>query len=1097
MIRVSRTADGRPDEHESPAPRPVPPLQRVAFVVLWATGPDTALDGLFRIEARRRESPGDPWERYETLCRPFDSDDAAASQRMAQEHGVTGPMLEGAPDAADAFAELARFVAGCTVLTSDSEAFDAWWKHHACTTAQPASIGVADVAALFLPGRLALRREALVADLAGCERRAIGCDEVRAALVALVERVHALPRATLHLAVHGLVAAWRGYAAPDERAAARLQLAIAVLDRPGRWSGGGELQFKTLEDGLLGALARDEAGIEELLEAVQPGASDDVPRWRELQPVPCEPPDEGAPFHDEDLARLDDIFQVHLPKAFAGPEGRRVVRRTQHETARQTALTLGRRELLLVHAPTGTGKTLAYLVPALLWSARHGLRIGLATYTRALQEQAWDKEVPRALAALRAAGVEAMPRVAVLKGRENYACWRAVRHSAPEDESPDAWLAWTQIALFALVDPDLDLDRLPTRPPLPLEDSELWAKALEQALRAARARPACCLRKADKDSCGAEIARLKAERSHVVVVNQAFALSRQDFFRVLVFDECEHLHEQAHSVWSRMLALDDIPALLARLRQPSTARRGKPRAVLDKLRQLCFADDEASQSVDLAETAWNGVRSAYAGLVVGVGAFDAWRTDAVRGRAERELHSLLREWIVDHADESGELLEARVQFERSGNELDAALAALAEHLGRLPAGGGQLRRNLDLARVELADQVETLRAWIPLEEGEPRFAARTFYDVETEQRGGVRRLVLAARVLLPNEYLGDLYYPQLHGAVFVSATTWLRGSFESSIAYLGLDTALKPRADDLRVPHALRTFKAEEVFDYARVQVCVPNDAPTPAQGGKERFLEYVRAFVMHLAERTRGRTLVLFTSSDDVRRAGLDLASFFRARRLPFYWQGMRGAAKEELADLFRSRVEATLMGVDTFWYGADFPGETLEHLVIVKLPFGVPDRYHHAQCAALGSQEQSRKIYRPRALGKLRQGFGRLMRRESDRGVVYLLDHRVLEPKHKDFLRELPLALNDPEGAGAQLVRGSTALCFQKAFAFMGLTADIRRRGLDQPFRGPVEVRYDPHATREASGEAGARDDRPRPAPRRRDDEPPPDIHDQELPF
>jgi Rad3-related DNA helicase len=232
------------------------------------------------------------------------------------------------------------------------------------------------------------------------------------------------------------------------------------------------------------------------------------------------------------------------------------------------------------------------------------------------------------------------------------------------------------------------------------------------------------------------------------------------------------------------------------------------------------------------------------------------------------------------------------------------------------------------------------------------------------------------------------------------------------------------------------------------------------------------------LAERTRGRLLVLFTSSDDVRRVGLDLQSFFRARRLPLLWQGMRGSAKEELAELFRSRVDATLMGVDTFWYGADFPGETLEHLVIVKLPFGVPDRYHQAQCAALGFNEQNRQIYRPRALAKLRQGFGRLMRRESDRGVVYLLDQRVLEPKHKDFLRELPLAANDAHGAGAQFVRGSTELCLQKAFAFMGLTADIRRRGLDLPFQGPVNSPLE----------------HKRPA---RDEEPPPDLTHEELPF
>src|SRR6185295_3227877 len=145
-----------------------------------------------------------------------------------------------------------------------------------------------------------------------------------------------------------------------------------------------------------------------------------------------------------------------------------------------------------------------------------------------------------------------------------------------------------------------------------------------------------------------------------------------------------------------------------------------------------------------------------------------------------------------------------------------------------------------------------------------------------------------------------------------------------------------------------------------------------------------------------------------------------------------MEGTAKEEISELFRSRVDSVLLGVDTFWYGADFPGKTLEYLVIVKLPYGVPDRYHHAQCAALGSGAQRRRIYLPRALAKFRQGFGRLMRRESDRGCVFLLDSRAQQAQHRIFLHELPLAGNledDGEGTwtaeGARVVRGSTDDC------------------------------------------------------------------------
>jgi hypothetical protein len=179
-----------------------------------------------------------------------------------------------------------------------------------------------------------------------------------------------------------------------------------------------------------------------------------------------------------------------------------------------------------------------------------------------------------------------------------------------------------------------------------------------------------------------------------------------------------------------------------------------------------------------------------------------------------------------------------------------------------------------------------------------------------------------------------------------------------------------------------------------------------------------------------------------------------------------MREADKEELAALFRDRTDSVLLGVDTFWYGADFPGETLEYLVLPRLPYGVPDRYHHAQCAALGAGEQRRRIYMPRALGKLRQGFGRLMRRESDRGCVFVLDRRVLEPRHRAFLRELPLAgdlLAREDGAGepgARLAVGPTDEVVHAALAHMAMLADVRRRGLEQLFSGAQAPPPDPRA-------------------------------------
>ena len=285
-------------------------------------------------------------------------------------------------------------------------------------------------------------------------------------------------------------------------------------------------------------------------------------------------------------------------------------------------------------------------------------------------------------------------------------------------------------------------------------------------------------------------------------------------------------------------------------------------------------------------------------------------------------------------------------------------------------------------------------------------------------------------------------------------TTWLRNGFESAKSYLGLDRAAAPMPDEERPASVVRCVRAPDPFDYRRVLVALPSDAP-PYSGQREAWNVYVRKFLMHLGERTRGRMLVLFTNQEELRRFGEELSGFFRARRIPFWYQGMRGIAKEELAQLFRSRTDSILMGVDTFWYGADFPGETLEYLVIVKLPYGVPDRYHHAQCAALGSGAQRKRIYLPRALAKFRQGFGRLMRRETDRGCVFLLDSRAQQGQHRLFLDELPLAGSlDPEGdaawssEGARVIRAPTEECLHAALAHMDMQADVRRRGLDAPF-------------------------------------------------
>jgi ATP-dependent DNA helicase DinG len=277
--------------------------------------------------------------------------------------------------------------------------------------------------------------------------------------------------------------------------------------------------------------------------------------------------------------------------------------------------------------------------------------------------------------------------------------------------------------------------------------------------------------------------------------------------------------------------------------------------------------------------------------------------------------------------------------------------------------------------------------------------------------------------------------------VFLSATTLLRGGFEDARRYLGLERAAEPAEDEEREPEAVDAHAAPEAFDYERVVVLAPKDVPD-YRGDKQGWLEHGARLIAHVAVRTGGRILALYTNQADLDAVAARLRPYLEPRGIEVLAQNSGGRSSERLADRFRTHGSAVLLGVDSFWFGADFAGAALEYLFIAKLPYGVPDRYHHAQCAAMGRGEQRKTIYMPRALARFRQGFGRLMRRVDDSGCVFVLDKRITEPRHRAFTRELPLAVDGRRGA--RFVRATTDLCLRAAWEHMGVTGE----GVDEQF-------------------------------------------------
>jgi len=1049
MIRVNDGLAGAvlfPTHERVERDLPGPP-ERLAFAVLWTTGSDPRRDGLFRVAAVRATGTGS-WEPFAAHCRPGGpgrpwSADASGSARMAREFGVHGGDLDGAPWAAETLAELAAFLRERTVIVPARAAFVGWLKD-ATGPGGVRTLGLAEIAALCLPGRLAAEGDGLAATLlarSSADRpRALQPTDLQAALGILVARILAQDENTLSVLAHSLSSAARALRREKAPAVHDVELALALLEHPSRWVDPAralEPESTDLRDGRLTAALERHPTLYDAVESARP-------RWAEPRPDGAaeDPPsprcEEVRTLDTDDRRCVDEIFQEHLPRALASAGREASYREGQHAVASVIAEGFGVRELRLVHAPTGTGKTLAYLVPCALWAARTNTRVAVATFTRALQEQALERETPLALSLLRSATGIREPRVTVLKGRENYLCWRALcLQQRGADEPAEELLAWSALALFALDDPHGDMDRFPARAPLEALDPERWRRAVERLSRAARSASGCCAWAADRATCAAEVAWRRAERAHVVITNHALALARRDHFHHVVFDECEHLHDVALNAFSSSVSLRSLHELLSRL-------SGDGRRPLDRVASVAPPGSAPYASARTSADAVERARSALLDLGEECRAFHAWRAERARERQEADQHSLFREYALG---EGVALCASHAELSAALTDLATGLAELQEGLdGVLPAREGpRLRRTLELLRMELEEERGGVAAWIPREEsGRPVFGPETFHDLEASPSGDHH---LVVRVLLPHEYLGRHYYPQLAGAVLLSATTWLRGGFDSAAAYLGLARAAVPADGEEREPMAVRSFRAPEAFDYSRVLLSVPRDAPPVTD--KNAYLDYVARFVAFLAERTRGRLLALFTNGEDLAQVGAQLEPFFAACSIPFWWQRMRGVAKEELGQLFRSHVDSVLLGLDTFWHGADFPGTTLEYLVIARLPYGVPDRYHHAQCAALGSAEQRRTIYLPRALSKFRQGFGRLMRTESDRGAVFVLDRRVLDPRHRGFLDELPLSGFDVE-RGARLIRGDTDACLDAALAHMEMKSDVRRRGLERSFLG-----------------------------------------------
>ena len=670
-------------------------------------------------------------------------------------------------------------------------------------------------------------------------------------------------------------------------------------------------------------------------------------------------------------------------------------RKEQVKMARAVAETIntfaaGEEGRLIVEAGTGVGKSLAYLLPAALYALSNDARVVVSTNTINLQEQLLSKDLPivtEAITAMAASGQNGLDasrlRATQLKGRSNYLCLSkllSLRSSEFVSEPDARMLSKLLVWLRSTATGDRSELNLGNR-----AAAEPWNRLSAQGASGCTGVAGTCFLRS---------AREQASSAHLIIVNHALLMadlatdgSILPEHDLLIVDEAHHLEESATrqlgfeigqaTAQDHLAAISGQGGLLAR-----SVGMVRAEPVSDSRRQTVekIAEEVSAMSPR--------IRESLAGLLAEAAGV-AESSDEGPGGGERPRREL-RVTRATRAQPAWSGLEA--SWERT----DLLLAELSDALSRLIIAMEDMDEanlpgytGLMVDAAEMGRENEHLR--IRLSEFFPQPQGESVYWISRSSQMGRRppHIGLHAAPLSVGDKLEEMVYSRTGAVVMTSATLAADGSFGHLVDRTGFDHA----------QHLL----VGSPFDYPNAAlICLPDDLPEPSSWAYQGVLEQA---VVDAAVAAGGHTMVLFTSYASLQQAAKAVRPSLRPHDISVLAQGTDGTPHRIVAD-FIDNPRSVILGTASFWEGVDLPGDTLKVLLVTRLPFAVPtDPIVSARSEMF--EDPFRQYSLPEAILRLRQGFGRLIRTSSDRGVAVILDRRIISKSYgKSFARSLPPA-------------------------------------------------------------------------------------------